>query len=111
MSRFQRTFGIWFATLMGFFLLANVAGAVRQQDLLPFRYTGFPFSFAAWGDTVEEFFDWAALALNAAIAVAASGLVATVCAWTRTRHRVEPSSASKPGNTPNPTRNPSLPSP
>jgi hypothetical protein len=83
MSRFWRLFAEWFAALMAFFLLANLAGVVRPLGLKPFRCTGFPFTISAWGFGIEEFFDWSALALNAVVAVGVSGPVALGCAWAR----------------------------
>jgi hypothetical protein len=75
---------------MVFFLLANFAGAVRPNGLKPFRSTGFPFTVAAWGIGVEEFFDTVAVALNAFVAITVSGLVALVCAWARSRRMTRP---------------------
>ena len=80
----RRVFIGWFATLMLFFVVANLAGLVRPAGLKPFRYTGFPFIVSAWGYGIEEFFDWSALALNVLAAVITSALVALVCAWRRT---------------------------
>ena len=85
MVRFWRGFGGWLAVLMAFFVLANVAGVVRPQGLLPFRSAGFPFTVAEWGMGVEEFFDWSALTANVAVAVYVSGVVACGCAWARSR--------------------------
>jgi hypothetical protein len=85
MSRFWRLFAVWFATLMAFFVLANLAGIVRPMGLKPFQFTGFPFIISAWGFGIEEFFDWSALALNAVLAISISGLVALACAWARSR--------------------------
>ena len=59
MSRFWRVFLCWFAALIFCWLGANLAGVVRFMGLKPFRYTGFPFTVAAWGSGIEEFFDWA----------------------------------------------------
>lgn len=87
MGRFWKIFTAWFVALMLFFLLANLAGLVRPRGLEPFRYTGFPFTIAAWGIGIEEFFDWEALGLNALIALAVSGLVAGICAPYRSRTR------------------------
>jgi hypothetical protein len=87
MSRFWRTFLCWFAALMLFWLGANLAGAVRPMGLKPFRFAGFPFTVAGWGTGIEEFFDWGALAGNAIVATATSGLLAWLCAIRRGRKR------------------------
>jgi hypothetical protein len=79
---------------MAFFLLANLAGVVRPMGLKPFRFTGFPFIISAWGFGMEEFFDWSALALNAAVGV--SGAVALGCAWARSRCGAVPGPGSPP---------------
>ena len=79
-----RAFIGWFAAMMLFFVVANLAGLVRLKGFSPFQYTGFPFTVSAWGFGVEEFFDWSALALNVVVAVITSGLVALLCAWRRT---------------------------
>jgi hypothetical protein len=81
---------------MAFFLLANVAGLVRPMGLKPLRFTGFPFIISAWGFGIEEFFDWSALALNAAVAIGLSGAVALGCAWARSRCRAVPGQGSSP---------------
>ncbi|HEX8199990.1 MAG TPA: hypothetical protein VF590_05850 [Isosphaeraceae bacterium] len=80
MSQLQWVFTRWFVALMTFFLLANLAGVARPLGLKPFRSAGFPFTIVAWGVGVAENFDWLALALNAAVAVGVSAVVALVCA-------------------------------
>jgi hypothetical protein len=82
---FRRIFVIWFTVLLLSFVLANVTGAVRNMGVLPFRSTGFPFTFAEWGTGVPQFFDWSLLALNVLIAVIVSALGATACALGRCR--------------------------
>jgi hypothetical protein len=90
MSRFWRVFAVWFAVLMAAFVLANLAGVIRPMGLKPFRFSGFPFTVAAWGVGVELFFDWSALALNAVVAVGVCTPVSLLCAWARTRHVAAP---------------------
>lgn len=85
MGQFRKAFAFWFAALMAFFLLANLAGLVRPMGLKPFRFTGFPLTVVAWGEGVEESFDWLALAVNVTVAIVASGLVGWLCAWARCR--------------------------
>jgi hypothetical protein len=85
MPRFWRVFVCWFVTLMLFWLSANLAGTIRPMGLKPFRFTGFPFTIAAWGRGIEEFFDWRALVSNAIIGFGASGLLAWFCAIYRCR--------------------------
>jgi len=87
MSRFWRRFAVWFTVLLIFFAVANLAGAVRPMGLKPFRSVGFPLTVSAWGVGIEGFFDWSALAVDAAVTVVASGLVAAACAWARGRAR------------------------
>ena len=70
----------WFAALMAWFLLANLAGLVRPHGLKPFRSAGFPLTVATWGFGIKEGFDWSALALDAALAIAASAVAASVLA-------------------------------
>jgi hypothetical protein len=80
MSRFRRKFAGWFAVLIVWFFLANLAGVVRPSGLKPFKTAGFPFTVAAWGFGIEGGFDWSALALDAAIALVTSSVVALICA-------------------------------
>lgn len=96
MSRFWKVFAVWFAALLLFFSLANLAGVVRPMGLKPFRFTGFPYTFAAWGTGVEEFFDWPLLALNCLIACGSAVIVAGTLATLRYR-----SPAAGPTSTPN----------
>ncbi len=103
MSCFRKTFAIWFAVLMAFFVFANLAGTVRPIGLLPFRMTGFPFTVAAWGVGISEFIDWYALAVNLGLAVFMSSGIALMCAWARSeklrRNGMEGSEGGK-GETP-----------
>jgi hypothetical protein len=85
MNQFSRCFVNWLAVLLVFFIVANLAGAIRPRGLLPFRYTGFPFTFAAWGYAIEPMFDSGLLALNALIGLASSIGLAWLCAWARCR--------------------------
>lgn len=78
-----RVFTLWFAALLLFFALANLAGVVRSMGLKPYRETGFPHTFAVWGWGVEPLFDWRLLAVNALIACGTAGLVAGVLARLR----------------------------
>jgi hypothetical protein len=94
MSRFWRIFAGWFAVLMAGFVLVNLAGVVRPMGLKPFRFTGFPFTVAAWSFGVEPFFDWSAAGLNAVVAVGVSALVSLLCAWARTRRVAAPGRSS-----------------
>jgi len=82
-SRFWRVFAGWFIALASFFLLANLIGAIQPMGLLPFRETGFPFTFAVWGVGVEQYFDYKLFFLNLLIGVFASGLIACLLAWRR----------------------------
>lgn len=88
MKHFWKIFTVWFAAFICFFVLANLAGLIRPMGLLPFRYTGFPFTFAAWGNSIAEFFNWCLLALNGGIAVMVAGLLAWGLAWRRCRKNV-----------------------
>ena len=83
MRRSRVVFAGWLVAFLAFFFVANLAGVIRSIGLKPFRYTGFPFTFAAWGMGIEEFFDWQLLAWNGLIALAVSGLGAWGCAWWR----------------------------
>src|SRR5262245_37573477 len=96
MSRFWRLFTGWYVALLSFFVLANLAGVVRPMGYKPYRKAGFPFTVAAWGTDSTKPLDWwawgtespeafdrSAMALNVAVAVTASGLVAWVCARAR----------------------------
>lgn len=85
MKSFGKAFALWFLALMLFFVAANLVGCIRNRGLLPFRHTGFPFTFAVWGYSVKEFFDWNTLFLNAGIAIATSLTGAFVLAWHRSR--------------------------
>ena len=76
----NRTFALWFSIMMGFFVLANLAGMIKPMGLKPFRQTGFPFVVAAWGIGIEEFFDWWRLFLNLIIALAVSTSIAYLIA-------------------------------
>jgi hypothetical protein len=80
MPRSRRIFVGWFAALLAWFLLANLAGLVRPRGLKPFRSAGFPLTVAAWGFGFKGGFDWSALALDAAFAIATSAVVASVLA-------------------------------
>lgn len=68
----MRRFWMAFVALALFWLLANLAGLVRPMGLKPFRQVGFPFTVAAWGVGIEEFFDGRAVGLNALLAVVTS---------------------------------------
>jgi hypothetical protein len=94
MSQFWRIFVRWFAVLMAAFILANLAGVVRPMGLKPFRYAGFPFTFAVWGIGVQKFFNWATLGLNMVVALGISAPVSLLCAWARTRHLAAPGPSS-----------------
>jgi hypothetical protein len=83
MRPFRRTFAGWCVALALFFIAANLAGTVKFVGAKPYRTTGFPFTVAAWGVGVQEFFDWSALALNMAVAAVVSPLVALLCAASR----------------------------
>ena len=85
MSRFTKVFTRWHLVLLLFFAAANLAGTVRPRGLLPFRTTGFPFTFATWGVGIDEFMDWHLLGLNAIVAFVAAGIVAAVLTWLRCR--------------------------
>ena len=85
MSRFTKVFTRWHLVLLLFFAAANLAGTVRPRGLLPFRTTGFPFTFATWGVGIDEFMDWHLLGLNAIVAFVAAGIVAAVLTWLRGR--------------------------
>ena len=90
MQRFRPVFWRWFAALMLFFLVANLAGLIRPTGLKPFRYVGFPFTVAAWGFGINELFDGTALALNVLVALGVSSAVAALCAaWRIRRARVK----------------------
>jgi len=80
MNRFRKTFTCWFMILMVFFVLANLAGLIREMGLKPFRVVGFPFAFATWGFDVVESIDGTALILNVCIAIVSSLLIAFLCA-------------------------------
>ena len=85
MNRFTKVFTRWHLVLLLFFAAANLAGTVRPRGLLPFRTTGFPFTFATWGVGIDEFMDWHLLGLNAIVAFVAAGIVASVLTWLRCR--------------------------
>lgn len=85
--RFRTVFLRWFIALLVFFFLANAAGVVRPEEVKAFRWTGFPFPFAAWGFGVKEEFDSNALMLDVVIALGASILLALLCALSRVRFR------------------------
>lgn len=87
MKTFGRAFAVWLVALLLCFLAANLTGLFRNMGLLPFRQTGFPFTFAVWGRTVEEFFDWNLLYLNALIAIGVSLPCAALLAWHRSRSK------------------------
>lgn len=78
-----RLFKIWLTILLLFFVIANIAGAVKPRGLSPFRFTGFPYTFAAWGTGVEQFFDTGLLLLNCIIAIFVSSSLATAIGWVR----------------------------
>jgi hypothetical protein len=80
MTRTRRIFVAWFAALLAWFLLANLAGLVRPRGLKPFRSAGFPYTVATWGFGIKEDFDLSALALDTAFAIATSAVVASVLA-------------------------------
>jgi hypothetical protein len=73
----------WFVGLFLFFAIANAAGAIRPTDLKPYRITGFPYTFMAWGTGIEEYFDWMMLGLDVAIAVICSFVLAVLLALAR----------------------------
>ena len=79
----DRVFATWTLALLGSFAAANLAGIVRPMELLPFRYTGFPFTFAVWGTGVEEAFDVGLLLLNVVIALTVSVFVAAAITHSR----------------------------
>jgi hypothetical protein len=85
MNRFRRYFWIWLAVLIGFFIAANLAGAVRPMGLKPIRFIGFPYTFAAWGLGIKSFFDAQLLAANTLIGIVASVVLAAICSWARSR--------------------------
>jgi hypothetical protein len=85
MARFSKVFTLWVTIFLIFFALANLAGVVRPMGLVPFRFTGFPFTFMAWGVGVEEFFDIEYLLLNCLIGCTGSVLLAGALAWLRCR--------------------------
>jgi hypothetical protein len=86
-------FARWFAAIAMFFVAANAAGCVRPMGLLPFRYTGFPFTFAVWGNGVEEYLDLGMLALNVATGIAVASLLSGVICFWRSRIPAPPSGA------------------
>ena len=53
-----------------------------------FRYSGFPYTFTAWGFIDDPFFDLSILLLNLAIAVTVSVLVAMLLTYLRHRKAV-----------------------
>ncbi len=69
MEVFKGRFVAWTVGILIFFTLANCAGVVRPMGLLPFRMTGFPFTFAAWGFGIKEYFAWEWLLVDAFIAI------------------------------------------
>src|SRR5204862_6478378 len=95
MCRTRTIFGLWFAVLALFFLIANVIGAVRPLGLKPFRSIGFPFTFAVWGIGVDEWFSLQALVLDALIAALASTFIACLCT---ARRGPKPPSEHPPGS-------------
>lgn len=50
-----------------------------------FRYSGFPYTFTAWGFIDDPFFDFSILLLNLAIAIAVSVFVALMLTYLRHR--------------------------
>jgi hypothetical protein len=84
---FRKVFVGWFVALTSSFLVANLIGVIRPMGLLPFRETGFPFTFAVWGVGVEQYFDYGLLILNLLTGVLASGVIAYLLAWQRYRSR------------------------
>ncbi|VTS07598.1 hypothetical protein [Tuwongella immobilis] len=83
MARFRRIFTFWFALVFVSFALANLTGVIRPRGLLPFRFTGFPFTFMTWGLGIEEYFDWQLLLLNCLIGCVGAVFIAGVLAWIR----------------------------
>lgn len=66
-------------------MIANFAGYVRSRGLVPFSYSGFPYTFTVWGYVKNPFFDLSILLLNLAIAVTVSVLVAMLLTYLRHR--------------------------
>jgi hypothetical protein len=81
-KRFWRIFAVWFAVLMLFFVLANMAGLLSWDWV--YRATGFPFPFAE-GEFDGFHFYRVRLILNVLIAVAVSAVLAAACAAARCR--------------------------
>ncbi len=79
----RKVFIGWFLALTSSFLVANLIGVIRPMGLLPFRETGYPFTFAVWGVGVEQYFDYKLLLLNLLIGILASGSIAYLLAWQR----------------------------
>ena len=84
----KRYFTLWCGVLFAFFVIANLAGYVRSRGLLQFRYSGFPYTFTAWGYIDDAFFDLSILLLNFAIAVTVSVIVAMLLTYLRHRKTV-----------------------
>jgi hypothetical protein len=100
MTHFRKVFILWVMVFLSFFALANLAGVIRPMGLKPFRFTGFPFTFMAWGRGVEAFFDWELLLLNCLIGCTGSVLLAGALAWIRCR-RVPERKGIEVSNLPN----------
>lgn len=87
MSRFWRTFAVWYSILLVFFVLANLAGFVQDTGLLPFRRIGFPWLYAVWRFRANLSIDWIIVVWNAGFALVVSIPIAMLCALARTRQR------------------------
>jgi len=85
MSTFRKVFTLWLLIFLLFFVLANLAGVIRPMGIKPFRFTGFPFIFMAWGFGIEKFFDWKLLLLDCIIGFTGSIMFAGMLAWIRCR--------------------------
>jgi hypothetical protein len=91
MSRFSRTFFVWFVALVGLAVYANLP---RNGGYLKWfwQWAGHPWTFAFWDQSEMKWFDAGALAADIAVWFCVAGVGAWLCAWSRCRHvnRPEP---------------------
>jgi hypothetical protein len=80
---YRAKFLSWFAAIMLFFIVANLIGIIKPKGLAPFRETGFPFIFAAWGVGIERFFDWGRLGLNFLVSLLSALIMSYVIVFTK----------------------------
>lgn len=81
----KRIFLIWFTEVIGFFILANLAGFVHDSRQQKFRSVGFPFEFALWKNGQFESVNSYAATLNFGVAIIVSTIVALTCTFARAR--------------------------